>query len=178
MTDVYTTVGGTGHRHLNPGQRDWSRREALRIAAKLRDDHGTTTVVSGLALGWDTDWAQAGLAAGLKLWAHVPFETQADRWPAADRKVWQALREAAWKTTVYGPDPASRGAAVRLLHARNHGMVDVSDAMTCLWVPQKRSGGTWGAVQLIVRRGLPAIHLDPARRTVRRGLPADVRGSS
>lgn len=138
---------------------------------KVRDEYGCLTVVSGLALGWDTWLAVAARHAGLDLWVHIPFESQPSRWPADDKKVWQRLRDAATKETVYGPNPTSKREAVRLLHARNNGMIAASDAMTCLWLPSKRSGGTWSAVRKIYAVDMPAIHLDPDRRTVRLGLP-------
>lgn len=172
MTDTLTIVGATGHRpqHLSRDQRRWAQHQANRIAVHLRMVYGCTTAVSGLALGWDTYWARAALWAGLDLWVHIPFEAQPDRWTSGDRAVWRELRGRAVKETVYGPNPTTKGEAVRLLHARNGGMVDVSDAMTCLWFPDKRAGGTWHAVQRVAASGKPAIHLDPALRTVRLGL--------
>lgn len=171
---AWATIGGTGHRpqHLNPAGRHWAQHESARIAVKLRDHHGCTTAISGLALGWDMWWAHAALDAGLVLWAHIPYLSQPDRWNPAEHKMWGELRRQAGKETVYGPNPRSRGEAVRLLHARNGGMISASDAMACLWDRTKRSGGTWNAIQKIYAAGLPAIHLDPGRRTVRLGLPA------
>lgn len=172
---TWTVVGGTGHRphHLNnyPGACRWARDEATRLAVKVRDQHGCTTAISGFALGWDTWWAQAALDAGLALWAHIPFEAQPDRWTAGDRATWVRLRGRSAKETVYGPDPATNRQATALLFARNTGMVRASDAMTCLWLPEKRSGGTYATVRRIVKVGLPAIHVDPGRRTVWLGLP-------
>ncbi len=170
---AWRTVGGTGHRtqHLTLEQRYWAESEAVRVARKVRDEHGCTTIVSGLAIGWDTWWALAALDVGLKLWAHVPYMSQPSRWSDAEREVWVHLWERADETTVYGPDPTTKAAAVRLLHARNDGMLSVSDAMACLWLPSQRRGGTYSAVRKVAARGMPAIHLDPARRVVRLGLP-------
>lgn len=65
----------TGHRpqHLSPGVRPWVRAELERLALKLRDEHGTATGISGMAVGADLWWADAVVKAGLRLWAHVPF---------------------------------------------------------------------------------------------------------
>ncbi len=176
---AWRVVGGTGHRpqHLTFDQRHWAEGEALRVMRKVRDEYGCTTAVSGLAIGWDTWWALAALDVGARLWAHVPYLSQPSRWSDADREVWRHLWSRADETTVYGPDPASKSDAVRLLHARNDGMLKVSDAMACLWLPSQRRGGTYSAVRKVAARNMPAIHLDPARRVVRLGLP-DLHGGT
>lgn len=179
---TWNIVGATGHRpqhlqHLD-GACKWAREEAARVAVKVRDEYGCTMAVSGLALGWDQWFAQAALNAGLALWAHIPFEDQAGRWTVGDQREWQRLREAATKVTVYGANPRDKREATQLLMARNNGMISASDAMVCLWLPGKRSGGTWAAVRRIKIAGMPAIHLDPAHRTVRLGLPDLTNGGS
>lgn len=178
---TWTVVGATGHRpqHLQHlvGACRWARDEAARVAVKVRDGYGCTTAISGLALGWDQWWAQAALDAGLDLWVHIPFEGQPDRWTAGDRQAWADLRARATKETVYGTNPVDTRQATRLLMARNHGMIRNSDAMACLWIRDKTTGGTWSAVRRIKTTGMPAIHLDPATRTVRLGLP-DINGGT
>lgn len=180
---AWPTVGATGHRpqHLNhlSGANVWAQQEAARVAGKLRDEHGCTTAISGAAIGFDTWWAQAALDAGLHLWLHVPFEGQPDRWTRSDQQAWARLRAAATKETVYSStNPRDSREASRLLFARNHGMITASDAMTCLWDPAKRQGGTFHAVRRIAKTGMPAIHLNPAARTVRCGLPSNIIGGT
>jgi hypothetical protein len=165
VTEHWPVVGGTGHRpqHVPPGTEAWARTQLSRIARHLRDVYGCRTAVSGMALGFDLWWADEALRAGLKLWAHVPFPEQADRWRSAERQEWARLRAEAAKVTTY-----AESYNVRALHARNDGMLRVSSAMLALWDPAKTSGGTYSCVEKIRQRRMPWIHLDPVARTVAR----------
>lgn len=160
----------TAHRDQpNP---DWVAAELTRTAAKLRAEHGTRTAHCGMARGGDLAWAAAALTAGLRLHAHVPYPQQPDRWPQPARARWRSLVEsAAAGTTVYGDldaaaaDRRSRE-AVRLLHARNDGMLARAAVVVAVWVPSRPRGGTWSAVRKAAKLGLPIIWIDPeAQRT-------------
>lgn len=148
----------TGHRFLDWL---WTRSELERLAVKLRDGHGTTTAVCGMALGADTAWGEAALAAGLAVEAHVPFPQQGDRWNDKQRARWQRLRDVATQEVVYG-----QAYSVALLHARNRGMVAASDACIAVW-DGRRTGGTWAAIGDAIRAGAPMVHVDPVRRITR-----------
>lgn len=161
---TWATVAVTGHRPqhlLGVGETDWVRAELARVVAKLRDEHGMTCGISGMAIGTDLWWAAAVVEAGLKLSAHIPFPQQPDRWRQADREEWARLRYAADQHTLYGT-----AYNVRLLHARNNGMLAAADAVVAAWKPSKTSGGTAGAVRKAQAMGLPIVHLNPERRTV------------
>lgn len=165
---TWPTVMVTGHRpqHLAPDVHGWVRSELARLAVKLRDDHGMAVGVSGMAIGADLWWADALVGNGIPLWAHVPFPQQPDRWRAEDRSEWERLLGLAVKTTTYGPD-----FDVKLLHARNDGMIRVSAAAIAVWLPDKHDGGTASAVRKLTAAGTPVIHVNPAVRvtTLRRG---------
>lgn len=159
---------GPRPQHLDPPARAWARAKLHDAAAWLRDQRGTVVGISGMAIGADTWWAEAVLAAGLTLGAHVPFPQQPDRWTRRDREVWARLVDRA--------DPAySRTYATeysnRALHARNAGMLAASDAVVCVWCPNRREGGTYSAVCAATRAQIPGVHLDPCRQTVAVGLP-------
>jgi len=111
---IWPRVAVTGHRSLEPSEAAFAKAELARLAGKLRDHHGTTTAISGMALGADTWWAEAAVDAGMELWAYIPFEAQSDRWPEADRERWAGLRSRATREVVLGVDYH-----VALLHARN-----------------------------------------------------------
>jgi|GEM_PF-1468357 len=145
----------TGHRRLSPAQFAFVRAELVRIAIKLRDQHGTTTAISGMALGADTVWAEAILDAGLDLWAYLPFPQQADRWPEASREQWARLRAAAVREHV-----TADHFRVQALHARNADMVRDANVAIAVWSPSESKGGTAACVNVIRRRQLPLIVVD------------------
>lgn len=149
---------GTGHRskHLDHATVPWIQEQAARVAVKLRDEHGTHVGISGMAECWDLIWAEAIVAAGMELWAYVPFPQQADRWPAETKAQRQRLLDQAAKVRVFGDH-----FSVRLLHARNDGMLADSRAVVACWRPSKTEGGTASAVKKARRRGLPIVHINP-----------------
>lgn len=160
---VWPTVMVTGHRpqHLQPSAQDWVRSELSRLAGKLRDDHGMVTGISGMALGCDLWWADTVVRAGMRLAAHVPYPQQAAKWRPEDQAEWWRLLGQAARTVTYGSQYD-----VRLLSAKNHGMVDTSDHVIAVWVYGKR-GGTRAALEYAVLRGRRPIWVDPeTRRTI------------
>ncbi len=167
MREAWPTVMVTGHRpqHLHPDVRSWVRTELDRLAIKLRDGYGTTTGISGMAIGADQWWASSVLSAGLRLEAHVPFPQQPDKWRAEDRAEWSRLLGLASSTVTYGTDYD-----VRILHQRNDGMIKASDAAIAVFDPAKITGGTASAVRKLSALGFPVIHVDPVARmtTLRR----------
>lgn len=162
----------TGHRpqHLSPGVRLWVRTELRRLALKLRNEHGTNTGISGMAIGADLWWADAVVKAGLKLWAHVPFPQQSDKWRDEDRAEWERLCRKAWRLKTYGGRYD-----VKTLHARNDGMITETErldgAAVAVWDPRKTEGGTASAVRKLTAAGLPIIHVNPATRTTTLRMP-------
>jgi uncharacterized phage-like protein YoqJ len=159
----WTTVSATGHRpqHLSTAEGQWVRTELAHVVQKLRDAHAMETGISGMAIGADMWWAEELLSAGVRLWAHVPFPQQPDRWPPAERARWRRLLDQAAQVTTYGD-----AYDVCLLHERNDGMLAYSQAVVAVWKRSKTTGGTASAFRKARRRGLPIVHLDPERRTV------------
>ncbi|WP_051799308.1 DNA-processing protein DprA [Catenuloplanes japonicus] len=164
MNELRPAVAVTGHRGLGHA-RDWVSAELTLLCRRLRDQHGTTTGLSGMAQGADTLWAEAVLAAGLDLWAVIPYEAQADRWPDADRARWQRLRDSATRTLVAAGPPATRGESAEAMFRRNDMLVDHSSALVCVW-DGRRSGGTWRTVRYAADLGRPIIRLHPVTRSV------------
>jgi uncharacterized phage-like protein YoqJ len=166
---TWPTVCATGHRpqHLDASAAHWVKEKVTAGAVWLRDERGTKVGVSGMALGVDTWWAHAVLAAGLELHAYIPFESQPDRWTPSERAEWARLRGLATVVKVVGPNPRDRREAVRMLHARNDAMLAASDAAVAVLLAGKTDGGTASAVRKADRLGLPGVHLEPTARRVR-----------
>lgn len=155
---TYPTVMVTGHRpqHMSEAQRLFARAELDRLAQKLVDERGMRVGISGMAIGADTDWCFAVLAAGAALWSYVPFEQQADKWSIAQRDEWYYLRRRAARELVLDDHYSVAG-----LHARNDRMLADSDLVVACWDPTK-SGGTASCVQKARRLGRPIIHVNLA----------------
>lgn len=159
----WDTVSATGHRpqHLTARERDWVRRELARVTRKLRDEHGMRVGISGMAVGADQWWAAELVNTGVSLHAHVPFPQQPDRWCQADRDEWRRLLDLAASVTYYGDHYD-----VKLLHARNAGMLAACDVVVAVYKPSKSSGGTASAVRSARQRRLPIVLLNPESMAV------------
>lgn len=174
----WPVVAATGHRpqDLAPAVQDWCRIKLTRAAVWLRDERGCRVGISGMALGVDQWWAQAVLDAGLELHAYVPFPEQPDVWPVSARAEWRRLLDRAARVVTVGSldgvtGPARKGAAVRLLHARNDAMLNDATALLAVLDLNRTSGGTWSAVRKATLRRMPGVHVDPYTSLVRIGLP-------
>lgn len=158
----------TGHRpkDFDAEQRAWVKVRLVKAAWRLRSVYGTTVGVSGMALGADTWWAEAVLAAGMDLHTHVPFEDQAKTWPVEDQALWRALRGAAAVDRVIG----GQAYDVKMLHARNDTMLrqtrEGGGLVVAVW-NGKTSGGTYSAVTKARRAGQPLLVIDPSAGLVR-----------
>ena len=153
----------TGHRpkYLTPSETAWSKKELYRTAARLQRFHGTTTLISGLALGADLWWAEAARKLGLMLETFIPFEGQAFSWAPEDREKWKSLRNYAAQEHLYG-----QHYDVRLFHARDAGMVDAAEFCVALLKTSVTSGGTFATVAKIRKSKKPLLVLDPESRTI------------
>ena len=161
-TPRWARVALTGHRALSADEATFAGGELPRLAAKLRDRHSTTAAICGMALGVDTLWAEAALAAGLELWAYIPFETQAARWPADDQHRWERLRAQAAREVVVGDAPATWH-----YHARNDAMVRDADALIAVVDRTRDGGGSLSTLAKARAAGRPVIVVDLAARHTR-----------
>ncbi len=174
----WPVVAGTGHRELPDDAVAWLTVGTETGPGKLvdgirwlRDERATTTVVSGLALGFDQLLADAVLehGDGLQLWVFIPFEEQAARWIRAQRARWAELRAAAHREVVCGVlpidlPPAGRSKAVnRLLWGRDDRMLHEATAVMSYW-DGRLTGGTHGTLLKAVERGMPGVRFNPAAR--------------
>ncbi|MEV5211364.1 hypothetical protein AB0K35_28210 [Micromonospora sp. NPDC053740] len=177
---VWPTVMVTGHRpqHLRPDSLHvWVRSELDRLALKLRDVHGMTCGISGMAIGADLWWADSLVKAAVPFVAHIPFPQQPDPWRESNPEAvaeWHRLRALAASVVPYGDlaglaEHARKRVAVKLLHERNDGMLNATaqanGAVVAVWCPSKRDGGTFSALKKAHRAGRPVILVNPEART-------------
>lgn len=163
MIRHYPRAALTGHRPgtLGEDRSAWVREALAEVADGLKGRYGTTEAISGMALGADTWWAQAALAAELDLAAYLPCPQQADRWPEDDRRTWARLCAAARREVVI-----AEHYSVRALHARNSAMLADCDALVAVHDPSVTTGGTTTTVARARRAGRPVLHVDPVARTL------------
>ena len=88
----------TGHRpkdlggYSNNPTQEWIRQELRRILLKAQVRYGTDLeIISGMALGVDTWWAEEALALGVPLLAYVPFKDQDRIWPQSSKDHYRSL---------------------------------------------------------------------------------------
>jgi len=99
---VSTTVV-TGHRpHKLPPRGTSERRALLNVIVDYLRNTGTGRLISGAALGIDTDCALAALALGIDLHLYLPLDAEAQRrgWAPVDRHVHAVLIQRAKQVIV------------------------------------------------------------------------------
>lgn len=154
-------VAITGHRVMGSAEAGWVTGELPRVLAKLADEHGSATIIDGMAVGADTIAARAALTAGMALWSYVPYPQQADKFAPEDNAAWLELRAAAEREVVLSPTPA-----VRHLHDRNRLMMLDSNAMIAIYDSHRTTGGAVTTVARAHADGWPIIKMDLATRRV------------
>lgn len=93
-------------------------------------------IISGMALGWDQAWADAGLNLGIPVHAAVPFAGQESRWPLESQKNFKRIIDQCATVTI-----VCKGAySAAKMQTRNEWMVDKADRVCALW--DGSSGGT------------------------------------
>lgn len=118
---------------------------------------------SGMALGADTVWAMAIVAAKqrhpgrIRFVAEIPTLSQPARWSSSvDRRRWEHLKDQADEANVY-----AERYSVQCLHDRNRGMITGSDLLLAVWNGEA-SGGTAGSVRIAQQQGIRVFPIDPA----------------
>ena len=159
--DRWPRVAITGHRVMDSAEADWVTEELPRVLAKLAAEHGTATIIDGMAVGADTIAARAALAAGMSLWSYVPYPQQADKFSPEDKASWLELRAAAEREVVLSPVPA-----VRHLHDRNRLMMLDSNVMIAIYDPNRTTGGAVTTAARAHADGWPIIKMDLSIRRV------------
>lgn len=139
-------IAGTGHRPNKLGGHApeiISRLEALALAVLQK--HRPTSVISGMALGWDTALAEASIKLGIPLIAAVPFEGQEKKWPAQSQKRYCLILKLAQQVHIV----TKGGYSPWAMQLRNEWMVDNADLVSALW--DGSEGGTGNCIQYALK---------------------------
>ena len=154
---MFSRVMVTGHRPqlMTIEQSSYANDTLLKIAKKLLKSYGMTEMISGLALGADTMWADISVKLNVPLAVYIPFPQQANRWSFKDQQHWNYLREQATRENVI-----SDKYSIRMLHARNDAMIKDSDLVVAVWSPRQNTGGTASAVKKVRQKNKPMILVD------------------
>lgn len=147
-------VAGTGHRPDKlGGYDDFTQLRVLQVAFDWLDKHKPEHVISGGALGWDQQLANAARTLEIPYTMALPFEGFEAKWPDRSKKVLANLVSDAAEV-VYVSDV---GYAPWKMQVRNQWMVDRSDLVLALW--DGSSGGTGNCVAYAQKVGKPIENL-------------------
>lgn len=147
-------LAATGHRPEKLGGHGSHTDARLRELARVFiDAAGPSSVISGMALGWDMAWAEAALELGVPLIAAVPFVEQPSRWPSESQdRYFEICSMATQIATVCPP-----GFSPRKMQLRNEWMVDRCDVLVALW--DGSMGGTGNCLRYARRKRCETINL-------------------
>lgn len=129
--------------NLNHPVYDKLRTELYDHASQKLEENGKITIISGMALGADTVWAE--VAARLKnehpdsvrFEAHSPIATHADKWPRASQQHFNELLASADTQVLYASDYSPSA-----MQVRNCGMIYNCDELVAAYngYSKQRSG--------------------------------------
>lgn len=135
-------LSATGHRPDKLGGYSYEVTNKLtELAEQYLDEVTPDKIISGMALGWDMAWANAGIRLGYPVIAAIPFEGQESMWRNESKRDYFKLLDKC-SEIVYVNDP---GYAVWKMQSRNEWMVDNSDMVVALWDGSK--GGTANCIR-------------------------------
>lgn len=147
-------VGVTGHRPDKlGGYSDEVRYRLFQLAVAVFKRYQPAAVISGLALGWDTEVATAAVHVGVPLIAAIPFEGQELKWRPEDRKLYHQLIDLSAEVHYV----CSPGYAAWKMQKRNEWIVDHCDLLFALWDGNK--SGTGNCVEYAQSKGVDVKNL-------------------
>lgn len=121
-----TILGTAGHRPQKAG----GNQLRLRLLAQLTlMQDQPSSIITGMAVGWDQAMAQAAIDTGVPFTAALPFDGQEERWPEPIQATYRELLKKAAKV-VYVSTP---GYTVEKLYKRNRWIVEHMDRAVVLW---------------------------------------------
>ena len=152
MTDLIT-IGVTGHRNIT--------HSVDRIKEELRKiflEEKAGTIISGVALGFDTIVAEVAIEMGIPFIAAVPFAEQAAQWPEADRNHYMDLLSKT-KDVYIHPQAVSGNKVYAGYFGRNRWIVKNSQLLVAYMINDKDGGTayTWGEATKAGKRTINVV---------------------
>lgn len=148
-------LAATGHRPDKLGGYDSPKVDAAlhKLALSYLEAAAPEKVISGMAQGWDTAWAEAAIQLGIPLLAAVPFAGQALRWPTAAQSRYLKILDRAAESIIVSPGTYETWK----MQARNRWMVNHCDTLVALW--NGDVGGTGNCVEYAQQNRTPIVNL-------------------
>lgn len=124
-----------------------------------------TTVISGMALGWDQAVALAAIELSIPLIAAVPFAQQDAKWQQEDRDRWESILFQTQQIIYVDRLPEYAVADVEIgvyhaakLHKRNRWMVDNCSQILAIYDDSKH-GGTFNCLEYAKKLDKPVLNV-------------------
>ena len=146
----------TGHRpqKLLPHTIPQIKLKLLDRIKAMAEIHSDLHLISGMALGVDTWFAEIAIKLEIPFHAVIPFDGQDVRWRAADRAHYKCLLNEAESIKII-----ESGFSRQAYFKRNIAMVEMADECIAVW--DGSPSGTSHAVGEAQTRGLPICIIDP-----------------
>lgn len=154
----YMILALTGHRPSKLGNEYDGKGPLSSALFNMLYDLITSTrpekVISGMALGADTIWAKAAVAAGVPFIAAIPFIGQEHMWPVSSIATYRSILTQAAEVVVV----SEGGYSAHKMQLRNEWMVDHCDGLVAVWDGTR--GGTANCVVYAERKHKPITRID------------------
>lgn len=133
-------------------------RDLVRLAEAYLDLAKPSGIISGMALGWDQAWADAGINKRVPVHAAVPFIGQESRWPKESQDNFNRILKQCASVTI-----VCEGAySAQKMQTRNEWMADKADRVCALW--DGTAGGTGNCVRYVESISKPLDNLWEAHK--------------
>lgn len=142
-----------GYNENNPTANEIKKILSAKIA-ELHSAHPDLELISGLAQGVDTWFADIAIEMGIPLHAYLPFSGQQSRWPRPAQDRYAALLQRCKSSTI-----VSQFASKQAYLARNDAMVCKCDMAIAVW--NGLPSGTGYTVRKLQQTGKKVIIINP-----------------
>jgi uncharacterized phage-like protein YoqJ len=163
MSKQTIRIAATGHRPNRLGGycadnpvRLFIRKELKKILECYKERYDRVIGIHGLALGFDTDFANTCLELKIPYEAYAPFKDQDSKWFAQSQEEYRFLVNNADKFIIVSEGSYSPAK----MHERNKVMVDKCDLLISCWNGDE-SGGTWNCIKYAEKKGVRIININP-----------------